>query len=217
MSRDLIQCDRPKIPDVDADVVLFGRGFQQAVRVAVKVDRTPSHRIPCPERIVAKDEVPLIDLEFLVSADAEPSGCSTSARTVVVAGDQMFSAVQGGEDFVHTIVARSEREIAEMPHRVGRRYDGIPLLDQRRVMLVERPEWPLVDAQDANVPEVCVAGKKRGHAVPTGESERGCRLWIEPSLRRAHLALSSSAPVNELNPIQSSSPGIMITREWSRL
>src|SRR4051812_38631394 len=82
--------------------------------------------------------------------------------------DKALAAVQPGQKLGDARRRGPEGEIAEMPHVVLRRDRRVPALDQRGVMGRDRGERPPVDAQDARVAEMGVAGEERGHRAGSG-------------------------------------------------
>jgi len=124
----------------------------------MEIDRLLAHLVPGAEGIVADDVKLPVDGKLDIMLDAGPAFRIERCLRIIVADDQVFGAVELGEERLD-FVGWAAGEIAEMPDLVIRRDDGIPIGDQGRVVLGHIGEGATVDAEDARIGEMIVAGE----------------------------------------------------------
>ena len=86
--------------------------------------------VPGAERVVTEHDHPPVDGELCVMAHRGPAGRPQRVRSVVVADDQMFLAVEALEDRVDPLAGRAQREIAERNFAIMRAWNIVNELMQ---------------------------------------------------------------------------------------
>jgi hypothetical protein len=84
---------------------------------------------------------------------------------VIVADDQVLSARSGFRAARGPGPRRPKREIAEVPDLIVGTHGLVPVRDKRLVVLVKRPEGPVVEAQHAAIAEMRIAREEDRHRV----------------------------------------------------
>jgi hypothetical protein len=112
---------------VDADIELARLRFQLSVRVAMEVDRSLAHLVPRPERIVAQHQQVAVETDLGVLPHGFPTSSYRCRSCIVVADDEVLSALQSGE---HVLAGTGPRrlEIAEMPDLIVGPKDLVPIM-----------------------------------------------------------------------------------------
>ena len=165
--QDRLQPDRPEVPDIHPDIILLRDRCQPAVTVPVQIDPAPAYAVPGAEWVVAEREVAVVHRELDVMLQAGPSRRIERRQAVIVADDQVLSAVQAREDLGDPLRRGAEGEVAEMPDFVVRADRLVPACDQRLVMRLEIGEWAVIEAKRARIAEMVVAGEEDGHGRTT--------------------------------------------------
>ena len=129
--------------------------------VGAQVEGAAGHVVPGPQRIVAEDEEGAVDGELEVGLRAGPAGESDDGRRVVVAGDEVFGAVQAGQEGAGGVLA--DGEVAEVVDRVYRRDDLVPVTGDGVVHGGERGEWAAVEGPGGGVAEMGVGSEPSWH------------------------------------------------------
>lgn len=95
----------------------------------VQIDRSLSHLVPCPECVVAQDQVVPVEPDLGIVLHAFPSNSVRGRRRVIVSDDQMLAAIQPSQQF-GAVVSPGRHDISQMPNLVVRTDDLIPVSDK---------------------------------------------------------------------------------------
>lgn len=128
------------------------------MRVAVQIDRLFADLVPGSESIMAQDEVISLVPEFRVMLHAFPSRRVRGRRRVVVADDQVLSTVQPRKQLC-TVACSCRDEVSQMPDLVVGPDGLVPVPDQGVVVFDHVEERTSVEAKDARVAEMGIAGE----------------------------------------------------------
>ena len=141
------------------------------MRMAVKIERPSAHVIPRPKGVMAQNEELSIQSEFGIVLNAGPQRTAQRIGTVIVADDQMLSAIEQAEQF-RDMSGLATGEVTQMPDDVLRPDMSVPAHDQTCIMLGYACERPLIDSQNARIAKMRVGREKNSHDFP---SIFGCR------------------------------------------
>lgn len=131
--------------------------------MAVQIDRALGHAVPAAERVMTKDKEHAVESGLGIGCDARPGGLAGGRRRIVVAGDQVFDAIEPSEPFRHAGLALPDRKIAEVPDLVAAANGLVPARDQRLVHCRDGGKRAAVEPERTAMPEMRVAGEKDGH------------------------------------------------------
>src|SRR4051794_36232650 len=106
---------------------------------------------------MAEHEATAGKIELRVVLYGRPAGQGTDCWAVIVAGNQVLGAVQGGEQRRSAVRAYANGEVAEVPDRVFRLDRRVPALDQRLVHGGNRGKRAAEQAERTAMAEMGVA------------------------------------------------------------
>ena len=167
---------RPVIEDIDADVVLARQFLQLAVRMAVDVDCALGAAMPGPKRIMAEHDQAPVDHKLDVMRDAGPGAACRHRGRIIVADDEVLAAVERRKPCFDSRRIHGHGKIAEVIDVIVRTDDFVPAGDQRSVVLADRLERALVDAEAASIAKMRIAGEVDGHEISMLRVAAGQRL-----------------------------------------
>src|SRR5215211_3191755 len=154
---DLIESDRPVVPNIHTDIDLSRQAGELAVAVTVEIVGALVHAVPGAERIVAEHQPRLFQLHLAICLHAGPPGQAHRLGAVVIAGHEVLDTVEALKNDRHPLSPHPIGKIAEMPDLVAGADAIIPTCNQRLVHLADGAERPLEAPERAAMAEMRVS------------------------------------------------------------
>jgi hypothetical protein len=111
---------------------------------------------------MTEHEPPAVELDLGIVLHARPTHGATRHWSVIVAHDEVFLAMESGQEFRYPPRPGPDGEVAEVPDRVTRADHTVPGFDQGLIHGRHGGEWASEEIERASVAEVSVSGEERG-------------------------------------------------------